>query len=171
MDFKTEGRNQTMDNFCENHQFWSTCKCSKSDQEILQKHRALSIKLCKFLREIRYILWFANNLTIFFFQVFVFIVLFLYCLITSPMLLIVMALSGGVCYYLSSRNVSYQQCGKTRNLLPPKNSVKSTLNKNVAFTKFMSKGVQDNSFQISLIHSVEITGINSPVFLAKISWK
>ena len=85
------------------------------------------------------------------------------------MLLIVMALSGGVCYYLSSRNVSYQQCGKTRNLLPPKNSVKSTLNKNVAFTKFMSKGVQDNSFQISLIHSVEITGINSPVFLAKIS--
>jgi len=37
--------------------------------------------------------------------VFVFLILFLYCLITSPMLLIVMAISGGLCYYLSSKNV------------------------------------------------------------------
>jgi len=36
--------------------------------------------------------------------VFVFLILFIYCLITSPMLLIVMALSGGTCYYLSRRN-------------------------------------------------------------------
>jgi len=36
--------------------------------------------------------------------VFVFLILFLYCLITSPMLLIFMAISGGLCYYLSSKN-------------------------------------------------------------------
>jgi len=36
--------------------------------------------------------------------VFVFLILFLYCLITSPMLLIVMAISGGVSYYLSVKN-------------------------------------------------------------------
>ena len=36
--------------------------------------------------------------------VFVFVILFLYCLITSPLLLIVMALSGGLCYYLSVKN-------------------------------------------------------------------
>ena len=47
------------------------------------------------------------NLSLYFFllQVFVFVILFLYCLITSPMLLIVMAISGGLCYYLSSKNV------------------------------------------------------------------
>merc|ERR1719225_2264883 len=33
--------------------------------------------------------------------VFVFLILFLYCLITSPFLLVAMALSGGACYYAS----------------------------------------------------------------------
>jgi len=36
--------------------------------------------------------------------VFVFLILFLYCLITSPLLLIVMAISGGGCYYLSTKH-------------------------------------------------------------------
>ena len=40
------------------------------------------------------------------FQVFVFLILFLYCLITSPLLLVVMALSGGACYYLSMKNAA-----------------------------------------------------------------
>ena len=47
-----------------------------------------------------------QNILIMYIQVFVFLILFIYCLITSPMLLIVMALSGGTCYYLSRRNVS-----------------------------------------------------------------
>jgi hypothetical protein len=37
--------------------------------------------------------------------VFVFLILFLYCLVTSPLLLIVMAASGGACYILSIKQV------------------------------------------------------------------
>ena len=39
-----------------------------------------------------------------FFQVFVFLILFLYCLITSPFLLVAMAASGGACWYAGHRN-------------------------------------------------------------------
>ena len=39
-------------------------------------------------------------------QVFVFLILFLYCLITSPFLLIAMAMSGGGCYYASLKQVN-----------------------------------------------------------------
>merc|ERR1712038_837897 len=35
--------------------------------------------------------------------VFVFLILFIYCLITSPFLLIAMAMSGGACYYASHK--------------------------------------------------------------------
>ena len=38
-------------------------------------------------------------------QVFVFLILFLYCLITSPFLLVAMAMSGGGCYYASLKQV------------------------------------------------------------------
>jgi len=37
--------------------------------------------------------------------VFVFLILFLYCLITSPFLLVAMALSGGACYYASTKQM------------------------------------------------------------------
>jgi len=37
--------------------------------------------------------------------VFVFLILFLYCLITSPFLLVAMALSGGACYYASTKQL------------------------------------------------------------------
>lgn len=37
--------------------------------------------------------------------VFVFLVLFIYCLVSSPFLLVAMAISGGACYYLSSKQV------------------------------------------------------------------
>ena len=40
-------------------------------------------------------------------QVFVFLILFLYCLITSPFLLIAMAMSGGGCYYASLKQVKH----------------------------------------------------------------
>ena len=40
-------------------------------------------------------------------QVFVFLILFLYCLITSPFLLVAMAMSGGGCYYASLKQVKY----------------------------------------------------------------
>jgi len=42
-----------------------------------------------------------------FFQVFVFLVLFIYCLVTSPFLLIAMAISGGASYFISTKNVIY----------------------------------------------------------------
>ena len=58
-----------------------------------------------------------------FLQVFVFLILFLYCLITSPFLLVAMAMSGGGCYYASLKQVKlsfhvFYICGmyfKTRN--------------------------------------------------------
>jgi len=37
--------------------------------------------------------------------VFVFLILFLYCLITSPFLLVAMAMSGGACYYASTKQL------------------------------------------------------------------
>jgi len=37
--------------------------------------------------------------------VFVFLILFIYCLITSPFLLVAMAVSGGACYYASIKQV------------------------------------------------------------------
>jgi len=37
--------------------------------------------------------------------VFVFLILFLYCLITSPFLLVAMALSGGACYFASTKQL------------------------------------------------------------------
>ena len=40
-------------------------------------------------------------------QVFVFLILFVYCLITSPFLLVAMAMSGGGCYYASLKQVKF----------------------------------------------------------------
>eukprot|EP00088_Acartia_fossae_P032849 TRINITY_DN3359_c0_g1_i1.p2 TRINITY_DN3359_c0_g1~~TRINITY_DN3359_c0_g1_i1.p2 ORF type:complete len:201 (-),score=45.08 TRINITY_DN3359_c0_g1_i1:1-603(-) len=36
--------------------------------------------------------------------VLVFLLLFVYCLVTSPLLLVVMAMAGGACYYISVKN-------------------------------------------------------------------
>jgi hypothetical protein len=38
--------------------------------------------------------------------VFVFVILFIYCLMTSPFLLIALSAAGGSCYYVAKKNVS-----------------------------------------------------------------
>ena len=118
MGCKTTWRNSSLGDICKHIKFWASAKPSSLEQKIVQKHWTFSVQLRKYIPShllkciqcvsIKFILHYMMKIPFYkFSQVFVFLILFLYCLITSPFLLVAMAMSGGGCYYASLKQVKH----------------------------------------------------------------
>ena len=115
MGCKATWRNSSLGNVCEHFKFWASAKSSSLEQAIVQKHWTFSVQLRKYIffrdsSTYNVLAYHTKELRIIFYhfsQVFVFLILFVYCLITSPFLLVAMAMSGGGCYYASLKQVKF----------------------------------------------------------------